>query len=200
MSEAKEPEIHVSGTVTEQDYTTAARARGAQLFWKFMLVYLLLLLFIHFITNFYYWYPYLRDGRAAYSDFFHEAWKTFFSASPASFMMIGFLVLYALYLIVFRPLQGKKRLHELHPEGLPVVYDFYEDQLVVRSATQTSDETYRLKYADVQRKIKETKFLFILATAKRNKIGLFKAVMSPDNTESIRKLLNERCPQRKSRK
>ena len=85
MSEAKEPEIHVSGTVTEKDYTTAARARGAQLFWKFMLVYLLLLLFIHFITNFYYWYPYLRDGRAAYSDFFHEAWKTFFSASPASF-------------------------------------------------------------------------------------------------------------------
>ncbi len=199
MSEAKEPEIHVSGTVTEDNYTTAVRAGGIELFLKYVLSFLFLMILIDFIVSFYYWYPGLRDGYATYGEFNSAVWKEILSVSPGNCLLIGFIVLYALYLIVFRPLQAGKRLRELHPEGFPVVYDFYEDQLVIHSASQTADETFRLKYADVQRKIRETKYMFKLATANRNKIGLYKAVMTAENTESIRRLLNERCPQRKPR-
>ncbi|MBQ6174157.1 MAG: hypothetical protein IJK28_06000, partial [Clostridia bacterium] len=85
------------------------------------------------------------------------------------------------------------------PDGFPVTYDFFDDTLVISSATKTSDETFRLKYADVQRKIRETRYTIALSTGQRNRIGLYKAVMAPEETEQVRKLLNERCPQRKKK-
>lgn len=111
----------------------------------------------------------------------------------------GFLVCYAIELIVIRPNQAKKRLHELHPDGLPVTYDFFDDVLVISSATQTVDETYRLKYSDVRRKIRETRFVITLSTGQRNRIGLYKTVMTLEETEQVRRLLHERCPQRKTK-
>ena len=57
-----------------------------------------------------------------------------------------------------------------------------------------------LPYADVQRKIKETKHWFLLSTARKNRIYLYKAIMTPEEAERVRRLLNERCPQRKTGK
>ena len=124
--------------------------------------------------------------------------KGFFRLSLSTYIIIGLLVFYAVYYIVVRPILAKKRLHELHPDGFPVTYDFYDDMLVIISSTQSSDETVRLKYADVQRKIKERKYIIVLSTVKRNRLGLYKAVMTSEDLERVRRHLNERCPQRKT--
>ena len=199
MSESKAPVIHISGTVTEKDYTNAVRARGIRNFLKYAVIYILVMLLFDLGVSIYYWYPELKNGRITFSAWLNEAWGTVFSASPGTCVIAGFLVLFAVYLMIIRPGQAKKRLRELHPNGLHVTYDFFDDVLVISSATQTADETFRLRYADVQRKIGETGYVISLSTGKRNRIGLYKTVMTPEETERVRKLLNERCPQRRTK-
>ncbi len=199
MSESKVPVIHISGTVTEKDFTDAVRARGIRYFLKYSIFYILLVLLLDLGISFYYWYPVLKDGHVTFSEWLNEAWGTVFHASSGTCIIAGFLVLYALYLIIIRPGQAKKRMLELHPNGFPVTYDFFDDVLVISSATQTADETFRLKYTDVQRKIRETRYAITLSTGKRNRISLYKTIMTPEETEQVQRLLNERCPQRKTK-
>ena len=56
-----------------------------------------------------------------------------------------------------------------------------------------------LSYADVQRKIKETKYTIALSTVQRNRIALYKAVMTSEELERVRGILKERCPQHRTR-
>lgn len=199
MSESKTPVIHITGTVTEKDYTNAVRARGIRFCLKYTIIYLILMFVFEMGISFYYWYPDLKDGYVTCAEWLSEAWRTVFRASLSTYMIIGFLAVYAVFEIVIRPILAQKRLREFHPDGFPVTYDFFDDTLVISSATKTSDETFRLKYADVQRKIRETRYTIALSTGQRNRIGLYKAVMAPEETEQVRKLLNERCPQRKKK-
>ena len=115
-------------------------------------------------------------------------------------IFLGCIALYALIHLLIRPFQGRKRFRELYPEGMPVVYAFYGDRMKIHSVTAISDQTARLPYADVQRKIKETKHWIRLSTARKNRIYLYKAIMTPEEAERVRRLLNERCPQRKTGK
>ena len=199
MSETKEPIIHISGTVTEKDYTDAVRAHGIRYFLKYAVIYILAVLLFDLGVSFYYWYPDLKDGSVPFAEWLKSACGTFFSPSLTTYLIAGFLVFFALYLIIIRPMLAKKRMRELYPNGIPVTYDFFDDALVIRSATQTADETFRLKYADVQRKIKDTRFMITLSTGQRNKVNLYHVVMTPEEAEQVLRLLNERCPQRKTK-
>ncbi len=195
MDNEKIPLIHICGTVIEQDFSAAMHARGIRSFLKYTLIYLLAVLLIDLGSSLYYWYPYILDGFISFSQWLSEAGKTVFSISSTTFLTIGFIVLFAILLIGVKPMRARKQFRELHPEGLPIVYDFFDDQLVIHSSSSSADETFRLKYADVRRKIKETRHMILLATGQKNRIGLYKTVMTPDQLESVRKLLNERCPQ-----
>ena len=199
MSESKTPVIQISGTVAEKDYISAVRARGIRFLWKYSVIYILLKLFLDLGISFYYWYPVLKDGNITFAQWLNEAWGTVFRASFGTCLIAGFLVLFAVYLIVIRPGLAKKSFHELFPDGLPVAYAFYDDTLVIRSATQTADQTFRLKYADVQRKIREYRYTIALSTGSRNMVSLYKTVMTPEEAKQVRKLLEERCPQRRGK-
>lgn len=199
MSETQTPVIHISGTVTEKDYTNAVRASGIRYCIRYSIVDVVLMIVISMGTSLYYCYPVLKDGDITIGEVLREALKTVFGLSLTTYLIIGLLVIYVLYLIVIRPILARKRLRELHPNGFPVTYDFFDDTLVIRAVTQTTDETFRLKYADVQRKIRDTKYVIGLSTGQRNRVGLYKAVMTPEETEQVRRLLHERCPQRKRR-
>ena len=199
MSEAKEPVIHISGTVTEKDYTTAVRANGIRYCLKFTIAYMVLMFVISLGIDFYYWVPDLKEGYITFGEWLSGAVEDVFRLSPATWIVIGVLVFYPVFCIVIRPILAKKRLHELHPDGFPVTYDFFDDTLVISTSTQTTDETFRLKYADVQRKIKETKNTIALSTVQRNRIALYKAVMTSEELERVRGILKERCPQHRTR-
>ena len=86
-------------------------------------------------------------------------------------------------------------MRELYPDGLPIVYDFFEEMLVINSSSQAADQTIRLKYGDVRRRIRENGHIFKLSTGQRNRLGLYKAIMTGDEIRSVRALLKERCPQ-----
>ncbi|MBR3179429.1 MAG: hypothetical protein IKF49_07970 [Clostridia bacterium] len=199
MSESKAPVIHISGTVTEKAYTDAVRAHGIRAFLKFSILYILLMFLFRLGVDFYYWYPYLKAGYVTFAEYLNETLGTIFIPSLSTYILAGFIVIFALFLIIIRPNQEKKRLHELDPDGFPVTYDFFDDVLVISSASQTADETFRLKYSDVQKRIRETKFVITLLTGQRNRIGLYKTVMTPQETEQVQRLLKERCPQRKTK-
>ena len=199
MENAEKPLLHISGTLSVEDTVKVWRYRGVQHFWKYALVYLLLCVIVFFGTSLYYWYSDLRDGYITVGEWLDYAFRGVFDGSIANFVIIGFLIFYALYLIVIRPMQVGKRIRELNPGGTPLTYDFYEDRIVFSTMSKSVAETYQMEYAKVQRKIKEDKYSFRLSTGQKNRIGLSKIIMTAEEIESVRKLLKERCPQRKAK-
>lgn len=199
MENAEKPLLHISGTLSVEDTVKVWRFRGIQHFWKYALIYLLLCALVFFGTSLYYWYSDLRDGYITVGEWLDYAIRGVFDGSIADFVIIGFLVFYALYLIVIRPMQVGKRIRELNPGGTPLTYDFYEDRIVFSTMSKSVAETYQIEYAKVQRKIKEDKYSFRLSTGQKNRIGLSKIIMTAEEIESVRKLLKERCPQRKAK-
>ena len=89
MSESKTPVIQISGTVAEKDYILAV-------------------LLFDLGISFYYWYPVLKDGNITFAQWLNEAWGTVFRVSFGTCLIAGFLVLFAVYLIVIRPGLAKK--------------------------------------------------------------------------------------------
>ncbi|MBQ9408145.1 MAG: hypothetical protein IJU28_01960 [Clostridia bacterium] len=199
MENAEKPLLHISGTLSVEDTVKVWRFRGIQHFWKYALIYLLLCALVFFGTSLYYWYSDLRDGYITVGEWLDYAIRGVFDGSIADFVIIGFLIIYALYLIVIRPTQVGKRIRELNPGGTPLTYDFYEDRIVFSTMSKSVAETYQIEYAKVQRKIKEDKYSFRLSTGQKNRIGLSKIIMTAEEIESVRKLLKERCPQRKAK-
>ena len=118
MSETKEPIIHISGTVTEKDYTDAVRAHGIRYFLKYAVIYILAVLLFDLGVSFYYWYPDLKDGSVPFAEWLKSACGTFFSPSLTTYLIAGFFVFFALYLIIIRPMLAKKRIPE--PEDFSV--------------------------------------------------------------------------------
>ena len=196
MSEKENPIIHISGTLTLRDYMAALRAGGLRFFLIVSAIYLLMTLLIPLGMSLPNWYPYLKDGRATVGEWLNTYWEATVSGSGI-FFLLGFLALYALYLLLIRPFLAGKRMRELYPDGLPIVYDFFEEMLVINSSTQAADQTVRMKYGDVQRKIRETGHVFRLSTGQRNRLGLYKAIMTEEEIGRVRVLLKERCPQHK---
>ena len=88
-------------------------------------------------------------------------------------------------------------MRERYPDGLPVVYVFFDNMLVIGSCEAAADQTLRMKYGDVRRRIRENGHIFKLSTGQRNRLGLYKAIMTGDEIRSVRALLKERCPQHK---
>lgn len=196
MNENENPIIHISGNLSEKDYITAIRYRSIRNFAVYCCC--LLLFWILFTAGYslYRLYPYMRDGNVHVSEWLDVVWGVFREPSTLC-ILIGFFVLYAFILIVIKPMQAKRRFHELYNGELPISYDLYEDYLAVTSVSATADQTFRLRYSDVQRKIKETKYVITLSTGRKNKLGLYKALMSPDEADAVLSLLRSRCPQRR---
>ncbi len=194
MSETETPIIHISGTLTMKDYMAALRAGGLRFFLIVSAIYLPMTLLIPLGMSLPRWYPYFKDGSATVGE-----WLNTYREATVSglglFILLGFLALYALYLLLIRPYLTGKRMRERYPDGLPIVYDFFEEMLVINSSSQAADQTIRLKYGDVRRRIRETGHVFILSTGQRNRLGLYKAIMTDDEIGRVRTLLKERCPQ-----
>ena len=196
MSEKENPIIHISGTLTMKNYMAALRAGGLRFFLIVSAIYLLLMLLIPLVMSLPSWYPYLKDGSATVGEWLNTYWEATVSGSGI-FFLLGFLALYALYLVLIRPYLAGKRMRERYPDGLPIVYDFFEEMLVINSSSQAADQTIRMKYGDVRRRIRENGHIFKLSTGQRNRLGLYKAIMTGDEIRSVRALLKERCPQHK---
>ena len=196
MSETETPIIHISGTLTMKDYMAALRAGGLRFFLIVSAIYLPMTLLIPLGMSLPRWYTYFKDGSATVGE-----WLNTYREATVSglgiFILLGFLALYALYLLLIRPYLTGKRMRERYPDGLPIVYDFFEEMLVINSSSQAADQTIRMKYGDVRRRIRENGHIFKLSTGQRNRLGLYKAIMTGDEIRSVRALLKERCPQHK---
>ena len=195
MSESNTSVIHISGTVDLKDYTAVMRERGIRYFLIYTVIFVIWWFILEIGINLYYWYPALKDGYITYAEWLFYAWESIVWISLSTYLIAAMIVFDALYMIVFKPIQARKRMQEFEPDGFPVTYDCFDDHLAISSVTQTSYDTFRLKYSDVQRKIRETGRVIILSTGHRNKIILYKAVMTGEEAGQIRKLLNDRCPQ-----
>ena len=196
MSEKETPIIHISGTLTLKDYMAAVRAGGLRHLMIISAIYLLTTFLIPPAMDLPRWIHYLRDGRATVGDWLNT-YGDYFIRGSSLFILLAFLVLCALYLLLLRPYIAGKRMRERYPDGLPFTYDFFEEMLVITSSSQAADQTVRLNYGEVRRKIMETRHIFRLSTGQRNRLGLFKAIMTDDDVVRVRTLLRERCPQRK---
>ncbi|MBR5379938.1 MAG: hypothetical protein IK140_05340 [Clostridia bacterium] len=198
MSKEPSPILHISGILSEKDYKKAVRASGLRRFWIYMVIYLLMMVLIPMIVTFKDLYPWLRDGYIPFDAFLERIFRSVIDRG-AWIIAVGFIAFYALYQLWFRPVRAGKQMRELDPEGAPLVYDFYEDMLVTHIDSRSGENTVRMHYTDVQRKIKETKYVFTLSTGQKNRTGLFKAIMTPEEEKNVRELLKERCPQRRRR-
>ena len=198
MNEAPSPILHISGTISIQSMKEHLRDRCADLFKKLLLVYLVVFCLLNMALHLYYWFPALKYGNATIGEWFIDCWSWLFG-SFAFWVYIGLIALYGLFLLVIRPRQAEKQLLRSDPNGIPACYDFYEDHLEVNLVSQTAEQTIRIKYADVQRKIKETGLCITLASVQKNRVSLYKTIMTLQETEKARELLRTRCPQRKPR-
>ena len=129
-------------------------------------------------------------------------WTVTITTVTSPTMLIWFtavIVFYAVNNLVIKPARAAKRMRERDPEGAPFVYDFYEDRLEIKSSSQSSDETIRVKYADVQRRIRESRYILMLSTGQRNRFLLYKTIMTPEEASQMVELLCTRCPQRRVR-
>ena len=158
MENAGVPILSVGGTLTENDYKAAVRARGALDLLRFALVYLLFLFLLVFGYGLYKVSPYLKSGELTFGEWLDELWNVL-STGKWTLTIAGCISLYAVLVLLVRPSQMVKRMRERYPTGIPFVYDFYEDELVIRSSSRSGDETVRLLYAEVQRRIKDRKYV-----------------------------------------
>ena len=194
MNESNTPVIHISGTVDLKDYTAAMRERCIRYFLRDTALAVIGSFVVDMGIDFYYLYPALKEGYVTYAEWLSDTWDLFLRST---WLIAAMIVFYALYLIVIKPIQARKRVQEFDPNGFPVTYDFFDDHVAISSVTQSNDSTFRLKYSDVRRKIRETGRVIILSTGHRNKILLYKTVMTGEEAGQVRKLLNDRCPQHK---
>ena len=195
MENAGVPILSVGGTLTENDYKAAVRARGVREFLTAVLIWLLIMLLLVFGYGLYEVYPYLKSGELTFGEYLKETWVLLPAESGS---IAGIFALCAVLVLLVRPSQMVKRMRERYPTGIPFVYDFYEDELVIRSSSRSGDETVRLLYTEVQRRIKDRKYVITLSTGRKNRFGLFKAIMTPQEVTAVLELLKARCPQRKS--
>ena len=196
MSESESAILKISGTLTLEDYKSAVMARNIRAFIKAVVVFILAVIVLVAILTLFQTYPYLKNGEATVKEVAEIALGVF-TKGAMPFILIGFIALYAILLFLIRPYQTMKRMRELYPGGIAFVYNFYEDRLEASSTSKTGDSTVRFKYSDVQRKIKETSYAFVLSTEQRNRYLLFKRIMTPDEAAAVRELLSARCPQGK---
>ena len=197
MENAGVPILSVGGTLTENDYKAAVRARGVREFLTAVLIWLLIMLLLVFGYGLYEVYPYLKSGEITLSEWLIELWNALLSRTTPFVTIIGLLILYAVVLLLVRPAQLAQRMRELYPTGMPLVYDFYVDRLVLNSSSHSGDQTVRLLYSDVQRRIKEHKYTITLSTGQKNRYSLFKSIMTPEEVAVVRDLLKTHCPQHK---
>ena len=197
MNEPENPSLHISGTITERDHKAAIRALGLRPFVKYTIIYVAVIVLITFGTSLHYSYSVIKDGYITFGECLRKIWVPLLFRSSAWYIAAGFLALYALIIFLIKPILAGKRMRELYPEGFPVTYNFYGEQLVMQATTQMSDETIRIRYADVQRRIRENKYIIVLSTNQRNRFSVYKTIMTPEETITVMELLKARCPQHK---
>ena len=197
MSENGTPVLRVSGTLTEKDYLDALRVRCLRRLLLLSGLYLGIMAVFTLVSSLYVWFPYLRDGRALPGDWLRGWLDSLFPTTACIFIAV--VVFMTAYLLLYVPFRATRRFRELYPGSSPCAYDFFEDILVFSVTTRSSDETFRLRYADVRRGVAENRYAFILTTGQRNRIQLYKSVMTPEETVKVREFLLSRCPRRRKR-
>ena len=196
VNDEQAPIIRVSGTVTEKDYIRHMRESGSRLFPKYALVFIVGIPVITLAMSFFRFYHDIKTGYITIAEWLSSVAKALIDGSVIVPALI-FLALYGVLLLVYRPYKAGKRFRELYPNDVKMTYDFRDDQLDVITDSQTTSQTLHLRYADVQRKIRDLRSGFVLRTNQRNGLVVYKSIMSPQEIESVRALLNERCPQKK---
>ena len=197
MAETENPVIHITGTVSEKDIKAAIRTMGLRAFWRYAVILLGFIILMLFFMILYEWKTSDISLYYTFGEWLEICGLSLLEKRWFLGCYACLLVLYALYLLILRPNSAVKRLRELSPGGIPVTYDFYEDQVVWMTKTEKTDEVLRIKYADVQRKIIETKYHIIISTGQRNRLSFYKTIMTPEETIHVMTLLKERCPLRK---
>ena len=200
MNEIETPLIRIAGTITEKDYVNANRSIGARSFFRISAIFLGAELLFNLAIGILEYSSYIQAGLLTFGEALKYTWEAFFQSPVAWIIIAAVMAFDLLFLLLIRPALTGKSVRELYPDGAPVIYDFFEDRLVICFQTKTIDETVRVSYADVLRKIIETKYQFILQTNQRNRIFVFKTIMTPEEMQNVRELLKSRCPQRRNSK
>ncbi len=194
MDENKTPLLHVSGTLTFADYKAAARISGFRLFIKASVLFLAVCILGSIGLGVYHNFSFLRAGRLSFGELLGRLWRSFISDPALLAVVFGFLIIYFVIGCLIRPWRLEKQARELFPQGNHISYDFYEDELAVSAENTSGAEIIRFRYADMKRKRVETKAYITVSTRRKNRLGLYKAVMTPEQIENARAILNARCP------
>ena len=197
VNDEQAPIIHISGTVTDKDYISAMRETGLRFFLKYILVFIAFNAVITLALDFFTFYRDINTGYITFAEFL-SIWAHGLANPRIIGPVLFLLALYAAYLLVYRPYRACRQIRELHPDGVHWTYDFYDDHLDYISESTASTQTVHMRYADVQRKIRDLRSGFVLRTNQRNGLVVYKSIMTPQEIESVRALLNERCPQKKT--
>ena len=198
MNETDLPIIHISGTVSKEEYAASMRAMGRRTFpivlvvslGEFALLYSLMMLFSWF-----------ADGRSEYitlGDWLAWSWLSLLSGPWIVCLLSLLYGFYALRTFLIRPRRAVKQMRELFPDGAPVTYDFFEDHIEWTVRSQKSDEKIWIKYSDLRRKIIETKYHFVVSTGMKNRFNIYKTIMTPEEVDQVRTLLKARSVQKQT--
>jgi len=177
-SREKAPILCIEGTLTLADYKRAALYTGISRLLITIALYCGAMLAVTIGLNISYGYPPFS-----------------FSFSKLTLIIISaFFLLYAVVILVYRPLRRAAILREAHrgAESYTVRYVFTDGSLRVEDNSATPPSVYEAPY-DTIASFKELHEIIRLRTKARNYLALYKAVMTPQEQGSVLELLNERC-------
>ena len=198
MDEKETPVFHISGTLSEKDFKTAVRGMGFRAFLRYALIFLGFIILLYFLMELYQWSKSEWNQYYSFGEWLKFSLEGIIERPLFLIIEVALIAFYALLFLVIRPNLAAKQMRESSPDGLLITYDFYENQLVCITKSRMIDQTAQIKYADVQRKIAESKYYITLTTTQRHKATIYKALTTPEEAERVSAFLKERCPQRKA--
>ena len=193
MEENKMPLLHISGTLTVDQYKAAARIGGFRAFIRTTVLYLLVISLLvigsDVIRNF----SALKNGIFSFGELLSWQWKGMITDRVLLAAVFVLLIVYFALFCLIRPNRLTKRMRELSPQGSHLSYDFYEEELIISAENASGAETLHLRYADMKPRRRETRAYISVRTRQKNGVSLFKAIMTPEQIENARAILDARC-------
>ena len=200
LPENNEPILTISGTLNEEDYVRSVRSRMKHEFirkdWIFLLAYLV---FVICLNIYGYTATLSFSGIPAgerLSHFFRYLLENSWLNVVIVAAGIGVIRIFHMWYV---PKKMKNQFLEATPEGAPIIYRFFDDHFETLVNAEKQKTELKVKYTEIQRKIYENAYCFVAMTGRKNTYSFHKTLMTPEEVEAVRKLLQERCPQKKPR-
>ena len=198
LPENNEPILTISGTLSAEDYIRSVRSRIKHGFirkdWIVLLAYLVFVICLNI-------YGYIATPAFSgiptgerLSHFFRYLLEN--SWLHVVIVAAGIAVI-RIFHMWYVPKKMKNQFLEATPEGAPIIYRFFDDHFETLVNAEKQKVDLKANYSEIQRKIYEDDLCFVVRT--RNTYSFHKTLMTPDEVEAVRKLLQERCPQKKPR-